>query len=72
MRVSVLLQITDDEGVARAAEPVAVFEKSTERPEDVGLSISEGKTLMAAVQCRIVESRLLCSNHHQRSIYCVV
>ncbi|MDD2862606.1 MAG: ISKra4 family transposase [Acidiphilium sp.] len=58
MRVSVLLQITDDEGVARAAEPVAVFEKATERPEDVGLSISEGKTLMTAVQRRIVGSQV--------------
>ena len=48
MRVKVLLQITAEDGNAAAAE-VAVFEKQTERPEDLGLSIVEGKALMAAV-----------------------
>jgi hypothetical protein len=57
MRFSVLLQITDDDGVARTAEQVATFEKAMERPEDVGLSIAEGKILMAAVQCRTVQSQ---------------
>ena len=45
MRVKVLLQITDDDGTAAAAEEVAAFEKETERPEDLGLSIAEGKAL---------------------------
>jgi hypothetical protein len=42
MRVRVLLQITTDDG---AAMEVAIFEKDTERPEDLGLSIAEGKAL---------------------------
>ena len=50
MRVRVLLQITADDGTAGAAAEVAVFEKQTERPEDLGLSIAEGKALTAAVQ----------------------
>ena len=54
MRVSILLQITDDDGSAGAAEEIATFEKATERPEDLGLSIAEGKALLAAVQNRTV------------------
>ena len=50
MRVRVLLQITGDDGTAGAAEEVAVFEKVTQRLEDLGLSIAEGKALLAAVQ----------------------
>ena len=55
MRVKVLLQITADDGTAGDAVEVAVFEKQTERPEDLGLSITEGKALMAAVQQRVVD-----------------
>jgi hypothetical protein len=43
MRVRVLLQITGDDGTASVAEEAAVFEKVTERPEDLGLSIAEGR-----------------------------
>ena len=50
MHVRILLQITADDGTAGAAEEVAAFEKQTERPEDLGLSIAEGKALLAAVQ----------------------
>lgn len=46
----ILLQITDDDGTAGTAEEVAAFDKATERPEDLGLSIAEGKTMLAAVQ----------------------
>ena len=52
MRVRVLLQITGDDGTAGDAREVAAFEKATERPEDLGLSIAEGKALLAAVQQR--------------------
>ena len=55
MRVKVLLQITAEDGTAGGAAEVAVFEKQTERPEDLGLSIAEGKALMAAVQQRVVD-----------------
>ena len=57
MRVKVLLQITGEDGNAAAAQ-VAVFEKQTERPEDLGLSIAEGKALMAAVQQRVVDAQV--------------
>ncbi len=57
MRVSILLQITGDDGAIRTAEEVAVFEKPTERPEDVGLSLADGKALAAAVQRRVVQAQ---------------
>jgi hypothetical protein len=57
MRVKVLLQIIADDGTAGDAAEVAVFEKRTERPEDLGLSIAEGKALMAAVQQRVVDTQ---------------
>ena len=40
MRVTILFQMTDDHGVATPHEEVAVFEKSTERPEDLGLRLA--------------------------------
>jgi hypothetical protein len=54
MRVRILLQITDEAGASSAAEEIAVFEKATERPEDLGLLIAEGKALLAAVQHKTV------------------
>ena len=58
MRVSILLQITADDGTAGRAEEVAAFEKATERAEDVGLSLADGKGLLAAVQRRIVQAQV--------------
>ncbi len=58
MRVSIQLQITDDHGFTSASEEVAAFEKPTERPEDLGLLISEGKTLLAAVQRKTVSAQV--------------
>jgi hypothetical protein len=40
MRVRILVQITADDGAAGAAEEIGAFEKRTERPEDLGLSIA--------------------------------
>ena len=60
MRVKVLLQITEDDGIAGAAAEVAAFEKVTERPEDLGLSIAEAKALLAAVQQRTVDAQVAC------------
>ena len=58
MRVKVLHQITAEDGTTDdAAAEVALFEKQTERPEDLGLSIAEGKVLMTAVQKRIVDAQ---------------
>ncbi len=54
MRVSILLQITGDDGAIGPAEEMTAFEKTTERPEDLGLSMAEGKAMLAAVQARTV------------------
>ncbi len=57
MRVSVLLQITDADGAVGSVEEIATFEKVTERAEDVGLSLADGKALAAAVQRRVVQAQ---------------
>ena len=57
MRISILFQITDDNGATSAAKEVAAFEKATERAEDVGLSLAQGKALLAAVQRRVVQAQ---------------
>jgi len=58
MRVRILLQIAGDDGADGDAIEAAVFDKQAERPEDIGMSIAEGKTLMAAVQQRIVDAQV--------------
>src|SRR5689334_7475431 len=58
MHVKVLLQITDDSGTPGVAEEVVAFEKVAERPEDLGLSIAEGKALLAAVQQRTIDAQV--------------
>jgi hypothetical protein len=58
MRVKVLLQLIGDDGAASDAMEAAVFEKQTERSEDLGLSIAEGKTLMASVQQQVVDAQI--------------
>jgi hypothetical protein len=58
MRVRVLLQIADDYGAIGDAIEAAVFDKQAERAEDLGLLIAEGKTLMAAMQQRIVDAQI--------------
>ena len=71
MRVRVLLQITSDDGTASAAEEVAVFEKVTDRPEDLGLSIAEGKATLAAVQHRTVSAQAAAwAERHRRCEAC--
>ena len=56
MRVKIVLQIIAEDGTAGDTAEVASFEKETERPEDLGLSIAEGKALLTAVQQRIVDA----------------
>ena len=58
MRVSILLQITGDDGTASAAEEITSFEKQAERPEDLGLSLAEGKATMAAIQRQVVKAQV--------------
>lgn len=55
MRFRVLIEITTDDGNAGPLQEVSAFDKQTERPEDLGLSIAEGKVLMAAVQQRVAD-----------------
>jgi len=43
MHVRILLQITTDDRTAGVAEEITAFEKSAKRPEDLGLSLAEGK-----------------------------
>jgi hypothetical protein len=66
MRVSILLKIIDDDGVAGASEEVAAFEKPTERPEDLGLSMAEGKTLLAAIQSKTVTAQVAAWSERHR------
>jgi hypothetical protein len=55
VRVRILLQVAAEGGDFAAAEEVATFEKGTDRPEEVGLSLAESKAVLAAVQRRTVE-----------------
>jgi hypothetical protein len=57
MQVRVLLQITADDGEPGAFEEIASLGKNADRAEDLGLSLSEGKHLIAAAQQRIVEAQ---------------
>jgi len=66
MRVRVLLEIAADDGTAGAATEVAVFTKQTERAEDLGLSIADGKALMAAVQQQVVDAQVASWTERQR------
>src|SRR3954466_12382346 len=58
MHVRILLQITADDGAASLTEEVTAFEKSAERPEDLGLSLAEGKAVTAAIQRHVVNAQV--------------
>ena len=58
MHVRILLQITADDGTASLTEEVTAFEKSAERPEDLGLSLAEGKAVTAAIQRQVVNAQV--------------
>ena len=58
MRVKILLEIIAEDGSMGDATEVAMFEKQTERPEDLGLSIAEGKALTAAIQQHLVNAQV--------------
>ena len=66
MRISIFLQITDDHGVAGASEEVATLEKATARPEDLGLLMAEGKTLLAAIQSKTVTAQVAAWSERHR------
>jgi len=58
MHVRILLQITGNDGTPGLAEEIAALEKRVERPEDLGLSLAEGKALTAAIQRRVVQAQV--------------
>src|SRR4051794_22029077 len=58
MHVRILLQITADDGAASLTEEVTAFEKSAEWPEDLGLSLAEGKAVTAAIQRQVVNAQV--------------
>src|SRR5215212_4404253 len=58
MHVRILLQITGDDGTPGPADEIAVLKKRVERPEDLGLSLAEGKALTAAIQRRVVQAQV--------------
>jgi hypothetical protein len=58
MQVRIMLQIIGDDGAVGDAEEVAALTKITERAEDMGLSLAESKTLLAAAHQRIVEAQV--------------
>ena len=49
------------------AEEIAAFDKMTERPEDLGVSIAEGKALMASVQQRVAAAQVASWTRRHRS-----
>jgi hypothetical protein len=71
MRIAILLQITGEDGAVVPVEEIVVFDKATERPEDLGLSIAEAKALLAAVQHRTVMAQAgAWSGRHRRCAAC--
>jgi hypothetical protein len=58
MRVRILLEATADADPTGTVEELMSFEKTTERPEDLGLSIAEAKRLLAAIQHQIVTAQV--------------
>lgn len=68
MRVRILLQVAPDDGAFGDVEEAVTFEKGAARLEEVGLSLAEGKALLAATQRRIVAFQA--ANHVERHRHC--
>lgn len=58
MRARLVLQMMGDDGETIATETVADLVKMTKGPEDLGLSLSEAKTLLAKLQQAMVETQV--------------
>jgi hypothetical protein len=58
MQVRIMLQIVRDDDTAGDAEEIAALTKVTEGAEDLGLSLAESKSLLAAAQQRIAEAQV--------------
>jgi hypothetical protein len=70
MRVRILLQVAADNADFAAAEEVATFEKRAAGIEDLGLSLAEGKVLLAATQQRVVERQTAAWLERRRHCAC--
>jgi hypothetical protein len=57
MRIKILLQIMDDDGVPGPIEEVTALSKPVERAEDLGLSLSDSKRVLATIQQRLIEAQ---------------
>lgn len=58
MRARLILQMLNNDSEIVATETVADLVKVAKRPEDLGLSLSEAKTLLAKLQQVIVETQV--------------
>ena len=58
MRARVVLEMVGDNGETIATETVADLVKVTKGAEDLGLSLSEAKTLLAKLQQKMVETQV--------------
>jgi hypothetical protein len=58
MRARLVLEMMDDDGKPIATETVADLVKATRGVEDLGLSLSEGKALLAKLQQKMVETQV--------------
>jgi hypothetical protein len=58
MRARVILELIDEGGVRIATETVAELNKTTSGAEDLGLSLAEGKALLAATQQHLVKAQV--------------
>lgn len=58
MRARLVLQMLNDDSEIVATETVADLVKVTKGPEDLGLSLSEAKTLLAKLQQVMVETQV--------------
>jgi|GEM_PF-6214524 len=58
MRARLVLQMPNDDSEIVATEPVVDLVKGTKGPEDLGLSLSEVKTLLAKLQQVMVETQV--------------
>jgi len=70
MQVRIMLQIVGDDGTIGTTEEIADLTKVTKGAEDLGLSLAEGKVLLAAAQKRIVEAQV--SGWLEKHRYCEV
>lgn len=58
MRARLVLQMMGDDGETIATETIADLVKVTQSAEDLGLSLSEAKTLLAKLQQAMVETQV--------------